>query len=143
VAFETILNCAWLLLGFTALAFMLGRSRKGRSPVLCCVGVGLIIAALFPIISASDDVIRIQHLERVHGSSNRNAQNQSSNTNGHKRTNDTLIRLYEAMESPLAVTPVRISFVLFFAFLTVPLCAAYARQCTIAQSGRSPPARVA
>jgi hypothetical protein len=122
------------MLAFTALAFMLGRPRRGRSRVLCSIGVGLIIAALFPVISASDDVIRIQHLERQHESSDHGSQS------GHKRSNDNLIRLYEAMESPLAATPVRISFVLFFAFLTLPLCEAYARQCTIARSGRSPPA---
>jgi hypothetical protein len=100
--------------------------------------VGLIVAALFPIISASDDLIRIEHLERMHGHNS-----QSSGTTSHKRNNENLIRLFEAMESPLAATPVRISFVVFFAFLSISLCKAYARQCTIAQSGRSPPTCVA
>jgi hypothetical protein len=134
VAFETILNAVWLLLGFSAIGVILARSRQGRSPALCCIGVALIVATLFPVISASDDVIRIQHLERVHES-----QHQDSRSTGHKRTTDSLIRLYEAMESPLAMTPVRVSFVLFFVFLTIPLCQANARHSTIAQSGRSPP----
>jgi hypothetical protein len=132
VAFENILNGVWLLLGFIALIAIRARSTKSRSPVLCCIGVALVIATLFPIISASDDIIRIQHLERGH-------ESQSQRSNSHKRTTDSLIRLYEAMESPLAVTPVRVCFVLFFAFLIVSLCNPDVRQRTIAQSGRSPP----
>jgi hypothetical protein len=131
VGFDAILNTAWVLLGFAALVAMLCRALQGRSPALCCIGVGLIIAALFPVISATDDVIRIQHLDESH--------RHGSDTNSHKRTNDSLIRLYEAMESPLAVTPIRIAFSLCFVFLIMPLCEAYARLRTIAQSGRSPP----
>jgi hypothetical protein len=134
VGFETILNAVWLALGALALIVMLSRARKDRSPLLCCIGVGLVITTLFPVISASDDVIRIQHLEKAH-----NARRNPSDPDSRKRTNDNLIRLYEAMESPLAVTPLRISFTLCFAFLIVPLCSAYARQRTIAQGGRSPP----
>jgi hypothetical protein len=134
VGFETILNSVWLVLGLIALVFTLGRAMKGRSPLLCCVGIGLIVATLFPIISASDDVIRIQHLEQSHSS-----HQKSSDTDSHKRTSENVIRLYEAMESPLAATPVQIAFTLFFAFLIIPLCNAYALQRTIAQSGRSPP----
>jgi len=134
VAFETILNAAWLLMGFIALAAICARSYKSRSPISCCIGVALIIATLFPIVSASDDVIRIQHLERAHES-----RHNDSESSRHKRTNESLIRLYEAMESPLAPTPVRVCFVLFFAFLVGPLCVADVRQRAIAQGGRSPP----
>jgi hypothetical protein len=121
-------------MGFIALSVIAARSFKARNPISCCIGVALIAATLFPIISASDDVIRIQHLERTHQS-----QRDSTNTSGHKRATESLIRLYEAMESPLAATPVRICFVLFFAFLIGPLCVANVRQHTIAQGGRSPP----
>lgn len=134
MAFETILNALWLLLGLTALLVLPRRLQGGRSSVLCGIGVSLVVATLFPVISASDDVIRIQHLERFHES-----QHSTRNTTSHKRATDSLIRLYEAMESPLAATPVRICFILFFAFLTVPLCEAYARQGTISAIGRSPP----
>src|ERR1022692_2849532 len=116
-----------------ALVVVLSRANKGRSPVLCCVVAGIIFTTLFPVISASDDVIRIQHLDGSHGSQ------RGRETDSHRSTNDNLIRLFEAMESPLAATPVRILFTLIFAFLTVRLCNSYARQCTIAQSGRSPP----
>lgn len=134
MGFETILNAVWLVLGIVALVTMLRRASKGRAPALCCICVGLVITTLFPIISASDDVIRIQHLQGSH----REQQNRSE-TDGHKRTSDNLVRLYEAMESPLASSPVRISFTLCFTFVIVPSCDAYARQGTIAQSGRSPP----
>lgn len=134
MGFESILNTVWLVLGAIALSTILGRTCKGRSPALCFIGVGLVITTLFPIISASDDVIRIQHLQ-----GSRREQRNHSKTDGHGRTSDNLIRLYEAMESSLASSPVQISFTLSFAFLTTPSCGDYARQGTIAQSGRSPP----
>jgi hypothetical protein len=134
VAFESILNSAWLVMGVTALIVLCARSFKARNTVSCCIGVALIAATLFPIISASDDVIRIQHLERAH----QTGQN-SGNNAGHKRTTENLIRLYEAMESPLVPAAVRICFVLFFIFLVRPLCAANVLQCTMANGGRSPP----
>jgi len=134
VAFDTILNSVWLLLGLFALALIIARVPKGRSRALCCIGVGLIIATLFPVISATDDVIRIEHLEHAHRS-HRDHQTSSNR----QALNDTLIRLYEAMDSPLAATPVQISFVLVFAFLLLLLCEAYARKLTIATNGRSPP----
>jgi hypothetical protein len=138
VGFDAILNTVWLLLGTIALAVILARTIKGSSRLLCCIGVGLVVATLFPVISATDDVIRIQHLEGTHHS-----HKGRSETDSHKRTSDNLIRLYEAMESPLAATPVRISFSLFFIFLIVALCVLYARQRTVAPGGRSPPSCLA
>ncbi len=134
MAFESILNAAWLVLGVVALAAICARSFKARNTISCCIGVALIAATLFPVISASDDVIRIQHLERAHRS-----RRNSSNTSGQKRTTESLIRLYEAMESPLAPAAVRICFVLFLIFVISPLCVANVRQRTMAQGGRSPP----
>jgi hypothetical protein len=134
VAFETILNAAWLVMGFLALAAILVRAPKSKSSVSCLIGVALIIATLFPVISASDDVIRIQHLDRTNS-----AQQKDSSSGNHKRTTDNLIRLYEAMESPMAVSPVRIDFVLLFAFLVFVSFIFYIQKRTIAESGRSPP----
>jgi len=136
VAFESILNAAWLLMGIIALMVLCARSFKARNTLSCCIGVALIAATLFPIISASDDVIRIQHLERAHEAGH-------NNTSGHKRTTENLIRLYEAMESPLVPAAVRICFVLFFIFLMRPLCVANVQQRTMANGGRSPPAAFA
>ena len=65
---DTALNLLWLALGVFALASTL-RSRRHRAgfahvPVwLHVCGVALIIAALFPYISATDDVLRIQHMD--------------------------------------------------------------------------------
>jgi hypothetical protein len=134
VAFDVILNAVWLLLGTAAFAFMLTRAARGKASPLCCIGVGLIMAALFPIISATDDVIRIQHLERTHRPTKADSENKD-----HTRTSENLIRLYEAMELPLAVAPVKIAFTLVFAFLVTSLCNACARQRTVSQGGRSPP----
>jgi hypothetical protein len=134
VGFDAILNIIWLLLGLVGIAVTVARPTKSRSPILCSIGVALIVAALFPIISATDDVIRIQHLERTHAS-----QKSNPNSDSHRRTGDNLVRLFEAMESPVAVAPIRISFTLFFAFLLLPLCIAYVRQRTVSQGGRSPP----
>ncbi len=136
MAFESILNAAWLWMGIIALIVLCARSFKARNTVSCCIGVALIAATLFPIISASDDVIRIQHLERAHQAGQNTGQNGNS---GHKRTTENLIRLYEAMESPLVPAAVGISFVLFFIFLIRPLCVANVQQRTMASGGRSPP----
>jgi len=143
VAFESILNAAWLVMGIAALIVLCARSFKARNTVSCCIGVALIAATLFPIISASDDVIRIQHLERAHQPGQNSGQNKSGNTSGHKRTTENLIRLYEAMESPLVPVAVRVCFVLFFIFLVRPLCVANVLQRTMANGGRSPPVRFA
>jgi len=123
------------MLGVIALIALCARSFKARNTVSCGIGVALIAATLFPVISASDDVIRIQHLERTH----QTGQNGGS-TSGHKRTTENLIRLYEAIESPLVPAAVRICFVLFFIFLVRPLCVANAFERTMANGGRSPPA---
>jgi hypothetical protein len=135
VAFESILNAAWLLMGIFALIAICARACKARNTVSCCIGAALIAATLFPVISASDDVIRIQHLERTHQS-----HPDSSNTAGHKRTTESLIRLYEAMESPLVPAVVLISFVLVFIFLVRPFCVANVGERKMAQGGRAPPA---
>lgn len=134
MTFDVILNAAWLLVGLSALAIIQTRVQKGKSRTLCCIGVGLIVTTLFPVISATDDLIRIQHLERIH-----QAQHQNSGTSSHKSANDTLIRLFEAMDSPVISKPVEITFTTFFAFLFIPSSQAFARRRTIAQSGRSPP----
>lgn len=133
MGFDAVLNAVWLLLGVLALATVLSRARRGRSPVLRCIGVGLVFAALFPVISATDDVIRLQYLERFH------PKQEGSRSDTHQRTTDNLIRLYEALESPLSANPVRIFFTAVFAFLSVVLCQVYGRKRTISPSGRAPP----
>lgn len=93
------------------------------------VGVALIVVALFPYISATDDVLRIERFNAQHDS-----------TNPHKQTpSDDLMRLYETMDSPLVC---RISeIVLTFFFISVvftPIRMLIDRIAPL-QAGRSPP----
>jgi hypothetical protein len=90
----------------------------------------LIVAALFPYISATDDLVRSEDLTNQH------TQDHSS---GKKTPNDNLIRLYEALDSPL-LSPTCAFVLTFFAvwlvFLPVAKCAhRIAPTC----AGRSPP----
>ncbi len=133
--FDSALNLAWALLGLLALAITfraaLRRSSSENRPAawLHIVGVALIIAALFPYISATDDVLRIEHF---------NAQHDKQHP-GHKSHNDQLIRLYETMDAPVAAAPVQLTFnLLFIAFVVIPVRRLIDRSEPF-ESGRSPP----
>ena len=133
--FETALNLVWLLLGLLALVSTiraaLRRPREARrGPAwLHIVGVGLIAAALFPYISATDDVLRIEHF---------NSQHDQRHSGKQSRT-DNLIRLYEAMDAPLVCRVCDVAIVLFFvALVLTPSPSVYNRIAPL-QAGRSPP----
>jgi hypothetical protein len=139
VHFDTTLNLAWVLLGFLALASAVrseffGRVRSRGSKWLHVVGVALIVVALFPYISATDDILRIEHLnselEHGHGNTNSNSQKQ----------NDDLLRLYETMDSPLFADVCRLVFTFcFFAFVVIFTLVTLSRNVPY-RAGRSPPA---
>lgn len=133
--FETALNVAWLGLGALALAFTahnaFGRNAGGRqAPAwLHVVGVGLIVAALFPYISATDDVVRIEHFR---------SQHDSHHPGKHSKTDD-LIRLYEAMESGrVAPVPQAVLIFFFVALVFAPVMRLIERIAPFV-AGRSPP----
>jgi len=135
VHFDTALNLVWLSLGIVALASTaraaLRRHSGYRSSAwLHIVGVALIVAALFPYISATDDLVRSENLTR---------QNGDHSSSGKKTPNDSLVRLYETLDSPLAGPTCTLTltfcavWIIFFSFVhrnhrTAPACA-----------GRSPP----
>ena len=133
--FDAILNLAWLLLGIftvarsTRLSFGTPGGRARRSRWLHIVGIALILAALFPYISATDDVLRIEHFKAHHDSRHPTKQTQ----------NDNLVRLYETMDSPL-VCPVS-EFALVFFFISVVFTPVFRLIERIAplHAGRSPP----
>jgi hypothetical protein len=137
VQFDTALNVIWLSLSVLALASTL-RSRRARfgialhlPPALHVCGVALILAALFPYISATDDIVRIQH----HLQQAPDHRGQS----GKKCPNESLLRLYEALDTPIISPTAQISFVLLFiAVVLVPLLRMVSRTLTYT-SGRSPP----
>jgi hypothetical protein len=134
VQFETALNVAWLLLGLLALgctaqAAFRDRGNRRAPAWLHIVGVGLIIAALFPYISATDDVLRIEHFSSQHDSRHPAKQTKT----------DDLIRLYEVMDTPLACPVSEVALIFFFvSFVFTPLARLIAR-ITPFIAGRSPP----
>lgn len=133
--FEAALNLAWLLLGVIALASTIRaatrRTAKEKSAPawLHIVGVALIVAALFPYISATDDILRIEHL----------SAQENSHHPARKSSTDDLIRLYETMDTPLVVrVPVLIFTLFFLAFVVAPTIRLVGHF-TPAEGGRSPP----
>lgn len=126
---------AWLLLGLVALAFTAHaafrrKPEEKRAPAwLHIVGVGLIVAALFPYISATDDVVRIEHFSSQHNP--RHPQKQTKT--------DDLIRLYEAMDTPLACPVAEVCLILFFVSLVLAPLARLIERIAPFEAGRSPP----
>ena len=138
--FETALNLVWLLLGLVALASTI-RVRLRPSPEpkrapawLHIVGVGLIVAALFPYISATDDVVRIEHFNAQHNHAQHNRRHPGKA--GH---NDDLVRLYETMDTPLVGQAPEVVVQFYFVALTfTPVLHAIDRIAP-REAGRSPP----
>jgi hypothetical protein len=139
VHFETALNVAWLLLGVLALgctthvAFRRKPEERRAPPWLHIVGVGLIVAALFPYISATDDILRIEHFSSEHGSHHSSKQSKT----------DDLIRLYEAMDTPLVCPVPEIGLILLFVSLVFAPLLRLIERIAPSEAGRSPPLRAA
>lgn len=133
--FDTALNLVWLLLGIIALAstarVTLRRSSgPKRAPAwLHIIGVGLIVAALFPYISATDDVLRAEHFNSQHDGANPGKQNRI----------DNLIRLYDAMDTPLLCETCEVVFTFFFFSLVFTPTIQAVNRVVPQQAGRSPP----
>lgn len=125
---DTALNLVWSALGILACAGAVRATR--RYDGFRIAGAVLIVAAiLFPYISATDDVVRIEHL--------RGQSSQSSSS--HPSANDDLIRLYQTMDTPLVSAVVRVSFILFFVLFVGIAVARRIDRSAPFQSGRSPP----
>ena len=133
--FDTALNLVWLSLGALALArticvtFGQAAVRTPTSRWLHIVGVGLIIAALFPYISATDDVLRIEHFKAQHDPRHQSKQTQ----------NDDLMRLYETMDSPLVCPISEVSLVFFFISIVFTPVVRLIERIAPLHAGRSPP----
>ncbi len=132
--FEVVLNLAWLSLGVLALGGTVRTTCFQKRPHtrgwLHVVGVALIVAALFPYISATDDVLSIEHFKAQH----------DSNHSGKKTQNDTLMRLYETMDTPLVCQVRQVALVWFFiAIVSFPVVRLIERAAPF-RAGRSPPA---
>jgi hypothetical protein len=128
VHFDAALNLVWFALGVLACAGAIRATR--RYDGFRIAGTALVVAALlFPYISATDDVVRIEHL--------RGKINQSSSS--HHTPNDDLIRLYQTMDTPLVAAVVRVLISLFFVLLVVTARMHRIDRSAPFESGRSPP----
>ena len=138
MTFDAALNALWVLLGAVALVWILrARYRSGPqksvgATSLNLVRLTLVLAALFPYVSATDDVLTIQTVDQQHDHSHPARQSQKQN----------LIRLYETMDTPLVCRVQEIAFVLFFVALVITQVAKWSSRSEPAESGRSPPALV-
>lgn len=135
MTFDTALNAVWVLLGAIALAWTLcaryrsAPNRSVRETSLYVIRLALVLAALFPYVSATDDVVRIQSFDQQHDQGHPATQNQNKN----------LIRLYETMDTPLVCRVQEITFILFFVALVITPVAHWSTRSEPAESGRSPP----
>ena len=137
--FDIALNLVWLALGVVALSFAVRAALNARpanrsSAWLHTVGVALIVAALFPYISATDDLVRSENLT---------TQNRDHGRSGTKAPNDNLIRLYETLDSPLACVTCTLTLTFFAIWIVfAPALKPYWRVAP-SSTGRSPPALLA
>jgi len=128
VHFDAALNLVWFALGVLACVGAIRAMR--RYDGFRIAGTILVVAALlFPYISATDDVVRIEHLrgETSHSSSS------------HRTPNDDLIRLYQTMDTPLVAAVLKVLVSLFFVLLVVTSSARRIDRSAPFESGRSPP----
>jgi hypothetical protein len=131
VHFDTALNLVWLLLGAIALATTLGLSRRAsfNSKWFHFIGVAAIVVALFPYISATDDVLRIERFGTP----------QTHESGCKHKASDDLLRLYETLDSPLLCGSCRVALTLiFFSLLAAPVQSLIGRSIPL-EAGRSPP----
>jgi hypothetical protein len=133
VYFETALNCVWLLLGATAIAGTVRAARRRGSESrrfsasLQLIGISAVVLALFPYISASDDVLRIA-----------SAAPQKSET-GSRPSNGDTVRLYEVIDSAIVTSGCSFAVTLVFVCLVVSFTAEPRSRAVPFASGRSPP----
>lgn len=135
--FDATLNLAWALLGILALARTLCAARRvtrhssHRRQLFEAVGVASIIIALFPFISATDDVLRVEQYASQH-------QNQESPSGQH---ND-LFRLFETADHSLVSRGSQVGLTLVFLELVIVVPHAWATRVAPLIAGRSPPSYV-
>lgn len=133
--FDTALNLVWALLGALALASTVRAAvvaHAHRRPAwLHIIGVALIIAALFPYISATDDLVWTETLASQHADDHSSPAKKAPNSN--------LIRLYETLDTPLAPATCSLSIIFLAIWLIMVPTLKRIRRFAPAWAGRSPP----
>jgi hypothetical protein len=132
--FDTALNLVWVLLGGMALMCTLCASRRGTrqfslSRLFEVVGVASVVLALFPYISATDDILRIEQLA--------SQQEHQQNNVGH---GNNLLRLFETVDQPVISRCCQVALTLFFLELVVIFQRGLVTRVAPLTAGRSPPA---
>jgi hypothetical protein len=128
VHFDTALNLVWFALGIFACASAVRVTRRYGG--FRIAGTALVVAALlFPYVSATDDVLRIEHLRGK----------TSHSSSSHRTPNDDLIRLYQTMDTPLVAAVLSVFCTLFFVLLIGTSAARRIDRGAPFESGRSPP----
>lgn len=138
--FDIALNLVWACLSLLALAGALrvcsvARREAGRSRWLLVIGVALIVVALFPYVSATDDVLRIDRYTSSHSQSNGSQSNQGKQNS---KTND-LVRLFETIDTPILCRVAGFSFVFVFFALVAQLFTSGIDRSSPFRAVRSPP----
>ncbi|HST79872.1 MAG TPA: hypothetical protein VLN58_15410 [Verrucomicrobiae bacterium] len=142
--FDTALNLVWALLGILALGavshsnFYRNFEENRRSKRLHLVGLGLIVVALFPYVSATDDVLRIEHYRSQHETAIQDNAHSDASTGSQAQIND-LMRLYEVIDSALVCRVAQIFFTLAFVALLFSPALRLTYRSAPNCSGRSPP----
>jgi hypothetical protein len=135
--FDATLNLAWALLGILALLRTLCASRRvarhssRRRQLFEAVGVASIIIALFPFISATDDVMRVEQYASQH-------KNQQS-PGGH---HTDVLRLFETADHSLVTRSPRVGVTLVLLDLVTVAPGFCATRIAPLIAGRSPPSFV-
>jgi hypothetical protein len=131
VPLESTLNALWASLGFLAIAGAIAaaciRQNAARSKRLQVVCIALVVSALFPYISSTDDALRLQYLSAQ--------QSSSSENHGH----DNLMRLYEATDAPIAGQIYSLAIALFTLYLVSYAVVSGLDRSIPQRAGRSPP----
>jgi len=141
VQFDTTLNVIWSVLSLLALA---GTARSCVRRHVCklwlhVMGMALILAALFPYISATDDVLRIDDLSaQLQQRTEAQSPGHHSKTPEHRRNQD-LLRLFETMDHPVVTQPAVLAFSVFFVALVFSSVSRIIERGAPNPFGRSPP----
>lgn len=119
---DTTLNVVWAVLGLLALACTARaalRDNAGRNGPRWLLIVLLVSTALFPYISASDDILRIDQgpATSVSSAASGRVSPGHSQSRSHHPLDD-LLRLYETLDTPLIARLLAIVFtILLIAFV--------------------------
>jgi len=100
---ELLLNLAWLLLAFPAYWLWRGRTSSCKSSLQCLLSLGCLLAILFPVISATDDLCAMNTEVEESAVGKRNLRHPSSDKGPLSADNTAAVAVASALSfSPAA-----------------------------------------